>query len=62
MIQRSTYVKTEEHYFKFLVVKIIQIQINILISRYELQKDKIIIAILSIRLCFTKLLLSIIKP
>lgn len=61
MIQRSTYVKTEEHYFKFLVVKI-KIQINILISRYELQKDKIIIAILSIRLCFTKLLLSIIKP
>lgn len=61
MIQRSTYVKTEKHYFKFLVVKI-KIQINILISRYELQKDKIIIAILSIRLCFTKLLLSIIKP
>lgn len=61
MIQRSTYVKTEEHYFKFLVVKI-KIQINILISRYELQKDKIIITILSIRLCFTKLLLSIIKP
>lgn len=61
MIQRSTYVKTEEHYFKFLIVKI-KIQINILISRYELQKDKIIIAILSIRLCFTKLLLSIIKP